>query len=382
MSDHGQETQRQHATFLGKIKANEKVVIAIDFGTTYSCISFIYRNNPSIVNCGAPGLSASRDAVKVPTVLLQRKEGWLFGREAIDTYNDLVEEARDRDSVSDVDTSADLSSQGMNLYRYFKLKLKDQTSGVDSLMADSTSGHQHKLIDLVTRSLEALSKFALKEVQSGFGGGLGITLQDIRWVITVPAIWNEFGKAFMRKAAYRAGITSYEASDKLLFAFEPESAAIAVHQEGYKFGLFKVGSTYMLLDCGGGTVDITVHRVGTMNPLVLDAVSTPTGGAWGGIFVDKQFVVFLKSFLGEKMFRRLQDRFPTEVEDLKEQFRVLKESFGNGRNGKYANRISFANLLREDIQEEFGLSVRMTRIVQFAVVGAVNSPWPPLFYRI
>jgi len=287
MSFHEQQVFTQTATFLGNVKTEKRVVAAIDLGTTYSGVSFVYRDNPSIVNCGAPGVSASRDSIKVPTVLLQYPGGWLFGQEALNTYNDFVEEAHDSECVSDVGEAGDLLSlRGIHLYRFFKLKLKNQDSGVETLMSKSTSGHEHKLIDLMTYCLESLSSFAMKEIQAGFGAALGITKRDVLWVLTVPAIWNDFGKAFMRKAACRAGLVLDEASDSLLLALEPECASIAVHQEGCKLGLFKEGAVFLVLDCGGGTVDITMHKVATIDPLVLDEEALPNGGAWGGIFVS------------------------------------------------------------------------------------------------
>lgn len=286
MSLHQQEAFTHTATFLGNVKTKKKVVVAIDLGTTYSGVSYVYKDNPSIVNSGAPGLEASRDSVKVPTVLLQSPNGWLFGLEALETYKDMVEEAHDSEYTSETEDAGDLLSQrGVHLYRFFKLKLKNQDSGADTLTANSTAGHPHKLIDLMTHSLEALSKFAMKEIKAGFGDALGITKDDILWVLTVPAIWNDFGKAFMRKAAFRAGLVPDEASDNLILALEPESASIAVHQEGSKLGLFMEGSVFLVLDCGGGTVDITIHRVATVDPLVLDEEALPCGGAWGSIFV-------------------------------------------------------------------------------------------------
>lgn len=42
----------------------------------------------------------------------------------------------------------------------------------------------------------------------------------IRWVVTVPAVWNEFGKNIMREAALKAGMISrrdyYSVSDGLM----------------------------------------------------------------------------------------------------------------------------------------------------------------------
>ena len=48
----------------------------------------------------------------------------------------------------------------------------------------------------------------------------------MRWVITVPAIWRQQAKQFMREAAYNAGIGSRETPDQILIALEPEAASV------------------------------------------------------------------------------------------------------------------------------------------------------------
>lgn len=53
---------------------------------------------------------------------------------------------------------------------------------------------------------------------------IDIELTDIQWVVTVPAIWSDPAKAFMRKAALEAGIDS----KMLTIVLEPEAAATFV----------------------------------------------------------------------------------------------------------------------------------------------------------
>lgn len=50
----------------------------------------------------------------------------------------------------------------------------------------------------------------------------------------------------------------------------------------------------MVLDCGGGTIDIAAHRVTSASPLMLKEIEEPTGGAWGSTVVDSKFKAFLK----------------------------------------------------------------------------------------
>ena len=86
------------------------------------------------------------------------------------------------------------------------------------------------------RLLEWVKESALRQlssrigVRAGPGGGAaaGPPPASITWVLTVPAIWTEGAKAFMRAAAEEAGLVGRGADgDRLVFALEPEAAAIA-----------------------------------------------------------------------------------------------------------------------------------------------------------
>ena len=48
----------------------------------------------------------------------------------------------------------------------------------------------------------------------------------IRWVLTVPALWSEEHKHFMRKAAVEAAIIEDLNCSNLLLCLEPEGASI------------------------------------------------------------------------------------------------------------------------------------------------------------
>lgn len=229
-----QLTRPYPATYVGQIRTEAKVVVGIDFGTTFSGISFVYRDSPTKVNCGAPGAKHERNEVKVPTVLLQESDGnWSFGNDALRRYNDLLESCEDDIAAGTARSRKDaLEKKGVSLFRFFKMQLKDKHSGFDTLTHKSTFGKEHKLMDLIVFSLQFLKQFALNELEAGYGNALNISKGDIQWVVTTPAIWNDFGKAFMRKAAFVSGMIDDEAPDKLLLALEPESAAIAAFSEG------------------------------------------------------------------------------------------------------------------------------------------------------
>ena len=65
------------------------------------------------------------------------------------------------------------------------------------------------------------------------------------------------------------------------------------------------GSVIMVLDCGGGTVDITVHKLicKTDEKFLCQELLPSSGGCeWGSKYVDQYFEEFLKDFFGEKTF--------------------------------------------------------------------------------
>ena len=145
--------------------------------------------------------------------------------------------------------------------------------------------------------------------------------EDVRWVITVPAIWRSAAKQLMREAAYRAGMASPTLPQQLLISLEPEAASLfcrqlkrhqlkaerpaelhLIPQNPTKPAPLKPwnktkrdsictdpimdsgpGKRYMVVDCGGGTVDITVHQATDQQGHHLKELHRATGGPFGSI---------------------------------------------------------------------------------------------------
>lgn len=94
--------------------------------------------------------------------------------------------------------------------------------------------------------------------------GTFIQEKDIQWCITVPAIWNDNGKATMCEAMQMAGLVCGPNSSKgspheVLCVLEPEAASMASLKELEAFSS-NIDKPYIVVDVGGGTVDIVVHK--------------------------------------------------------------------------------------------------------------------------
>lgn len=55
-------------------------------------------------------------------------------------------------------------------------------------------------LDIFAKSLEYLKNTALERIHKQ--SGVEYTAKEVRWVVTVPAIWKQSAKQFMREAAF------------------------------------------------------------------------------------------------------------------------------------------------------------------------------------
>ncbi|XP_021358711.1 heat shock 70 kDa protein 12A-like isoform X2 [Mizuhopecten yessoensis] len=161
--------------------------------------------------------------------------------------------------------------------------------------------------------------------------GADVPESEIRWVVTVPAIWTDPAKQMMREAAEKAGI----AKNQLILALEPETASMlckhlpAVHllsgDRTDKIETFRSGSKYMVFDAGGGTIDITVHEV--LKGGFLKEIHAANGGDWGGKKVDEALEELLESIIGKAAVEHFRANEIPSVIDLHRNFEVKKKTF-------------------------------------------------------
>ena len=152
-------------------------------------------------------------------------------------------------------------------------------------------------VSLLTATAKVL-EFIREEVLDR-AASMSLRAEDIGWVLTVPAIWDEAAKRFMRLAAVEAGIIADADSEQLQLALEPEGAVIASMLDASPEvrSRLGVGQRVLVLDAGGGTVDCTVSELVGADPPRLRELLPPSGGSWGGTNVDAEFRKFVNQVL-------------------------------------------------------------------------------------
>ena len=79
---------------------------------------------------------------------------------------------------------------------------------------------------------------------------------DIKWVITVPAIWNKHAKQFMRDCVIKAGMND------ILISLESEAASLTMFEDpNIEDSLKEKGKIFMLIDANTYTVDINLFQI-------------------------------------------------------------------------------------------------------------------------
>ncbi|XP_012946684.1 heat shock 70 kDa protein 12A [Aplysia californica] len=302
----------------GEEAADYQIVAAIDFGTTFSGYAYSFASNKAAIHVNKNwGQTQGFLLHKTPTCLLLKSDGQFeaFGFEAVSKYNELSEE------------------EACTYYYFdrFKMKLYNNKELTSDISITDANGKSQLAVDVFANSLTFMKKHLLRAI--GTHLGYDPHPDTVRWVLTVPAIWDENAKQFMREAAHKGGLIEKPNSEQLVIALEPEAASLhcrnlpATDFVGYKDSgsatpSFEPGTKYLVVDAGGGTIDVVAHKIrkdGRIRELF-----RATGGAWGGTVIDRQFQNLLESIFGKEFIETFQKEYPKDFVELLQDFEIKK----------------------------------------------------------
>eukprot|EP00798_Chlamydomonas_sp_ICE-L_P030760 gene30760-35798_t len=279
--------------------AKREVVIAIDFGTHGT--GFAYSTDGG-------------DTVNMHEHYPHQAVPYPKTRTAI-LYNG-------RSPVEIGDAALHFADDQRTLLKEFKLGIQDP-SACDACPAG---------LNAVQVAADFLGMFRRYIIQYLREHGLPNGQEQVAWCLTVPAIWSEASKVKMRQAAVRAGLINNLEDDKLSIILEPEAAALKVIRS--KATNIQVGDTYMVVDAGGGTTDITIHTVESRGggELVLAEATHAVGEMVGATTIDTAFMNIYKQKVGEQALNAWKHDHPREYQLVCDKFEAVKRIFtGNDK---------------------------------------------------
>ncbi|KAL3879884.1 hypothetical protein ACJMK2_032160 [Sinanodonta woodiana] len=332
------------------------LVAAIDFGTTYSGWAFSFKHeydtDPTKI-AARQWYGGQMTSMKAPTTVLIQPDAKTFdsfGYEAETKYSELVSQDNNE-------------HKRWYYFRRFKMLLHGKMGLDRNINIEDETQKPLAAKTVFSLVIRYLKEDMLKNINNRLSSG-HITEDEITWVLTVPAIWTDAAKQFMREAAVEAGIKH----ENLKIALEPETASIFCRLlpvdkmiEGGGMASFKPGSVYMVLDAGGGTIDITVHEV--LSDGKLKELHKASGGAWGGTQVDKAYKKFLISLFGKPVFHRFKVENKEDYLDMFREFEIKKREIAPDNDNKATIRLpsSLKEIFEDESSEDLRTTIMQTK---------------------
>ncbi|CAB4387228.1 unnamed protein product [Rhizophagus irregularis] len=100
---------------------------------------------------------------------------------------------------------------------------------------------------------------------------------------------------------------------------ESEAAAIYCMKKCLKeYSLASIGTTFMIVDCSGGTVDLTTCKIEDENQL--SEITERTGDYCESSFIDEAFLKYLSSIVGDSTINILKDKKSKSLQYMVQHF--------------------------------------------------------------
>ncbi|KAJ3167911.1 hypothetical protein HDU88_001858 [Geranomyces variabilis] len=290
------------------IASGHRVVASIDLGTSHSGFAYAHVADPGSIEINYDWEDQIHPYCKTSTavwydVVAKKTESWGYT------------------AVANAMECTDPSSP-CQLLQLFKLCVEPASQDHGVQMPEGVDP-----LEIVSEYLTQLRKTLMLKLQARFGPSLQV--EDINWCLTVPAIWSETAKQRMRHCAVQAGLISATEINmpRLTLVLEPEAAAIYCCKRKTEAQM-RSGDTFMVVDAGGGTVDIVVQKwsAGVVNQR-LSELARGEGDWCGSTFVDTRFLEWFATKVGTDAITTLKTERGRDYMQLLTQWETMKRQF-------------------------------------------------------
>ncbi|KAI0125116.1 hypothetical protein BJ170DRAFT_488835 [Xylariales sp. AK1849] len=258
---------------------DRKIIVAIDFGTTYSGVAWAetQRHDRRTAITSWPISQNIRDgktSEKVPTKLRYQE-----GHETEWGFQVPLQAPRDE------------------VVEWFKLDLDPSLSPPANGAFNNGRNSLKTPQKLVADYLSKLGEHLLHTLRQKLGDTFVKSI-PFEFILTVPAIWSDLASQKTLEACQQAAGPFKGAPITLIS--EPEAAAIFSLHGLDPHGL-NVGDSFVICDAGGGTVDLISYTITRLRPILEVKEAAPGSGALcGSTFLNRRFETFLKGRIGRE----------------------------------------------------------------------------------
>ncbi|KAI7782792.1 hsp70-like protein [Diaporthe eres] len=342
----------------------KRIVIGVDFGTTFSGVAWAistsnHPGNVELISRWSNSTGVRTLSHKVPTTLRRLGNGDL-------QWGFLVPPDAPSNEV----------------LRWFKLKLDDRPS-VAEIVPENIRAYNNRRTD---QAIVDYLSLLMAEVVQTLTNNLGAELLkdfELKYVITVPAIWSE--RATQRTKLAFQDAMDLHGSRNITVLSEPEAAAISELQRS-KTRIVNEGECFMVLDAGGGTVDLISYVIRQLHPLVVDEAVRGSGDVCGGATVTDRFRAWLMSKIGQlenfedEVLRDAVDFFDESIKPrvhsalLANNHRFFVKLPGLANNLEAGIRSEYIGVSAFDIVSFFQPSIERIKLLVAEQIAASHVP--------
>ncbi|KAF9047806.1 hypothetical protein BJ165DRAFT_1403442 [Panaeolus papilionaceus] len=322
-----------------------KLVLAFDVGTTYSGISYSILD-PGIVPeikpvTQFPAQEYISGASKIPTVIYYDQSGKVRAVGAEAMREGIYEIAEDQQWIK---------------AEWFKLHLRSKVGAGRTVTNEIPPLPLNKTVNEVFADfLRYLLECASSYIQSTHANGADLwssVKNQIDFVLSHPNGWEGTQQSEMRKAAVLAGLIpdNVNGHSRLSFVTEGEASLHFSIQNGLPSGAMKNGDGVVIVDAGGGTIDISSYSKSTgAGKDTFEEIAAPQCHFHGSVFVSIHARLYLEQYLAESKFIDDLDHIVRQFDkSTKLRFRNDTEQqyiqFGSSRDNEAAYNIRFGQL--------------------------------------
>ncbi|TFK21935.1 hypothetical protein FA15DRAFT_597024 [Coprinopsis marcescibilis] len=321
-----------------------KLVLAFDLGTTYSGVSYSVLDPgevPSIKGVTRfPAHEQVSGASKIPTIIYYDQEGKVraVGAESL------------REGITD-----QAEEEGWVKSEWFKLHIRarDGSSSDDIASKIPPLPLDKSAIEIFADFLAYLFRCTETYIRDTHANGDELwdsVKGDIEFVLSHPNGWEGFQQSQIRRAVVQAGLIpdNYHGHERVSFVTEGEASLHFAIQNGLPQEVMQSGQGVIIVDAGGGTIDISSYRKPKFSK-TFEETYTPQCHFNGSIFVSIQARLFIDASLKNSEFHSDLDHI-VRCFDKTTKIRFGDDNqaqyikFGSTRDNDFSCNIRFGQL--------------------------------------
>ncbi|KNE68318.1 hypothetical protein AMAG_12982 [Allomyces macrogynus ATCC 38327] len=325
--------------------------IAVDFGTSYTGFAIAIKDFVETLNHDAE----TADLASVPRIhlahFIKYNSSWPAGpdpypktRTALlyDAKGKLVawgNEAWERFMAMEPDTQAE------HIYiDRFKLLLDAKLNHRDAAM-DRLKKLGKDVVDVTADYLRELAAFLAKFIEH-VDPKTGLNPYHVRWCLTIPTMWTDAAKQKLYRAMFKADLIPSLTSERVVFCSEPMAGLLSEALSSDSRTQVQRNDPTLVVDMGGGTVDLTAMRMGSDG---FEELVPGIGATCGSTKLDDAFLAMFRCAVGPEIFDQATEEHPKTKLKVLHEWETCKKTFSGEK--KFYGRIPIPRAMTQLLDE-------------------------------